>query len=219
MSDTDSFINEVSEEVRRDALFGYVRKYGWIAVTLVLVLVGGAAYNEYSKAQQQNAAQSVGDAMLAAMGENDTAARAAALGAIEVDGSAAAVTALLTAATQQEADQIAQASATLNALATNSEVPEIYRDLAAFKAAMLPSDDVAARQSALETLSQPGAPFRLLALEQIGLMQVAEGDEGAAIATMTTIAQDAGATRGLRERAQTLIVALGGTIEAPATTE
>ena len=219
MSDTDSFINEVSEEVRRDALFGYVRKYGWIAVTLVLVLVGGAAYNEYSKAQQQNAAQSVGDAMLAAMGENDTAARAAALGAIEVDGSAAAVTALLTAATQQEADQIAQASATLNALATNSEVPEIYRDLAAFKAAMLPSDDAAARQTALETLSQPGAPFRLLALEQIGLMQVAEGDEGAAIATMTTIAQDAGATRGLRERAQTLIVALGGTIEAPATTE
>ena len=219
MSDTDSFINEVSEEVRRDALFGYVRKYGWIAVTLVLVLVGGAAYNEYSKAQQQNAAQSVGDAMLAAMGENDTAARAAALGAIEVDGSAAAVTALLTAATQQEADQIAQASATLNALATNSEVPEIYRDLAAFKAAMLPSDDAAARQTALETLSQPGAPFRLLALEQIGLMQVAAGDEGAAIATMTTIAQDAGATRGLRERAQTLIVALGGTIEAPATTE
>ena len=38
MSDTDSFIDEVSEEVRRDKLFGYIRKYGWIAITSVLLL-------------------------------------------------------------------------------------------------------------------------------------------------------------------------------------
>lgn len=219
MSDSDSFINEVSEEVRRDALFGYVKKYGWIAVTLVLLLVGGAAYNEYSKAQTQNAAQSVGDAMLAAMAENDPAARAAALAAVQSEGSAVAVTALLTAATQQEAALNAEAAATLNALAVNPDVPQIYRDLAAFKSAMLPNDDVAARQTALEALAQPGAPFYLLALEQLGLMQVAAGETDTAIATMKSISEDAGATRGLRERAQTLIVALGGTVDAAATTQ
>lgn len=219
MSDSDSFINEVSEEVRRDALFGYVKKYGWIAVSLVLLLVGGAAYNEYNKAATQNAAQSVGDAMLAALGEDDNEARAAALAAVQAEGAAAAVTALLTAASQQEAAQNAEAAATLNALAINPDVPEIYRDLAAFKAAMLPNDDTAARKTALEALSQPGAPFRLLALEQLGLMQIEAGDNEAAIATMKAISEDASATRGLRERAQTLIVALGGTVYVPATTE
>ena len=219
MSDSDSFINEVSEEVRRDALFGYVKKYGWIAVSLVLLLVGGAAYNEYNKAQTQNAAQSVGDAMIAAMAEDDAEARAAALAAVEAEGSAVAVTALLTAATQQEAGQITEATATLNALAINADVPDIYRDLAAFKAAMLPNEDAAARKTALETLSQPGSPFALLASEQLGLMQVEAGDVDGAIATMTAISEDAGATRGLRERAQTLIVALGGTIVTPAVTE
>ena len=113
----------------------------------------------------------------------------------------------------------AEAAATLNALAVNPDVPQIYRDLAAFKSAMLPNDDVAARQTALEALAQPGAPFYLLALEQLGLMQVAAGETDTAIATMKSISEDAGATRGLRERAQTLIVALGGTVDAAATTQ
>ncbi len=219
MSDSDSFINEVSEEVRRDQLFGYIRKYGWIAVAVVALIVGGAAYNEYSKAQTQAAAEAAGDAMLAALAENETEARSAALSAIETQGPAAAVTALLTAATQQEAGQISEARATLADLAANADVPAIYRDLAAFKAALLPSDDAAARKSALEALAQPGARFALLAQEQLGLMQAEAGDKEGAIATMKAISDDAGATRGLRERAQTLIVALGGTLDAAVTTE
>ena len=50
-------------------------------------------------------------------------------------------------------------------------------------------------------------------------MQVEAGDPDAAIATMRLISEDAGVTRGLRERAQTLIVALGGDITAPAPAE
>ena len=70
-----------------------------------------------------------------------------------------------------------------------------------------------------EKLAQPGASFALIAREQIGLMQVEAGDPDAAIATMRLISEDAGVTRGLRERAQTLIVALGGDITAPAPAE
>jgi len=32
MSDTDSFINEVTEEVRRDRLYGMFRRWGWFAL-------------------------------------------------------------------------------------------------------------------------------------------------------------------------------------------
>ena len=38
MSDTDSFIDEVTEEVKRDRLFAMMKRYGWIAVVIVLLL-------------------------------------------------------------------------------------------------------------------------------------------------------------------------------------
>ncbi len=51
MSDTDSFIDEVSEEVRRDRLYATFRRYGWIAILAVLLLVAGATWNEWRKGQ------------------------------------------------------------------------------------------------------------------------------------------------------------------------
>ncbi|EBA11432.1 tetratricopeptide repeat protein [Roseobacter sp. CCS2] len=215
MSDTDSFINEVTEEVRREKLYGYLRRYGWIGVAAVLLLVGGAAWNEYSNAQARSAAEATGDALMSALEENDPTVRAAAMAQVEGDGAAAAVTLLLRAATEQEAGDNAAAAQTLNDVTTNPDVPEMYRDVAALKAAMLPSDDVAARRANLEALSQPGQPFRLLALEQIAYMTLGEGDADGAIAVMREIVEDAGVTRGLRERVQTLMVALGEPLPDP----
>ncbi len=209
MSDSDSFINEVTEEVRREKLYGYLRRYGWIGVAAVLLLVGGAAWNEYRTAQDRNAAQATGDALLAALEENDPATRATAMEQVEGEGAAAAVTLLLRAATQQEAGDIAASAETLNMVVTNPDLPEMYRDLAAFKAAMLPTDDAAARRANLEALSQPGQPFRLLALEQIAYMSLDAGDTDGAVALMRQIEEDAAVTLGLRERVQTLMVALG----------
>ena len=47
VSNPDSFIDEVTEEVRRDKLFAFFRRYGWIGVVLALLIVGGAAYSEW----------------------------------------------------------------------------------------------------------------------------------------------------------------------------
>ncbi|WP_089994474.1 hypothetical protein [Cognatiyoonia koreensis] len=210
MSDSDSFINEVSEEVRRDALYGYLRRYGWIAVLAILALVGGAAWNEYSKSQAQAEAEATGDALIAALSADDPDARVAALTQVEADGAAIAVTALLTAAAQQENGAMDDAAATLGALAVNPDVPEIYRDLSAFKAAMLETnEDPATRRTNLEALAQPGATFALLAQEQLALMDVSEGKTEEAIAKLQAIAEDAAVTRGLLERSRTLLVALG----------
>lgn len=52
MSNPDSFIEEVAEEVRRDRMSRLMRKYGWIGVLAVVLIVGGAAFNEYRKAQE-----------------------------------------------------------------------------------------------------------------------------------------------------------------------
>lgn len=211
MSDTDSFINEVSEEVRKDQLFGYVKKYGWIAVTLILVLVGGAAYTEWRKAQDRATAQAAGDALLTAFEQDDLGARAQALAAVQTDGPAVAVTGLLTAAAQQTSGDLAAAKATLDALALNADVPQAYKDVAVFKSAtiMLEGEDTAARRQLLQSLATPGLPYRLLAMEQIALMDLAAGDTDAVMTGLAAILEDAAVTRGLRDRAQTLMVALG----------
>jgi len=217
VSDTDSFINEVTEEVRREKLFGYLRRYGWIGVVAVVVLVGGAAWNEYRSAQERAAAQATGDALLAALEADDAAARAAGMAQVAADGAPTVVTSLLLAATQEEAGDANAAAETLNAVVLNPDVPQMYRDLAAFKAAMLPTEDAAARRANLEALSQPGQPFRLLALEQIAYMALAEGDADGALTIMRQVEEDAGVTRGLRERMQTLMLALGEPVPDPVT--
>jgi len=222
VSDSDSFINEVSEEVRKDQLFGYVKKYGWIAVTLIVVLVGGAAYSEWTKAQTRNSSQAAGDALLDALENNDVAERAAALAAVTTDGPASAVSGLLTAAAQQTAGDLAAAKATLNAVATDADTPQVYRDVAVFKAATIEEaegEDPAPRRQVLESLSVPGQPYRLLAMEQIAVMDIAAGDTQAAIAGLNAILEDAAVSRGLRDRAQTLMIALGEDLEPAAAAE
>lgn len=85
MSDTDSFIDEVTEEVRRDRLYGYVRRYGWIAAIVIIGIVGAAGFNEYRRAQEEAKAQALGDAMLAALASDEDEARADALANVTAD--------------------------------------------------------------------------------------------------------------------------------------
>ena len=220
MSNPESFIDEVTEEVRKDQLFGYMRKYGWIAVLVVLLIVGGTAYSEYRKAQATNAAQAAGDKILAALEIDDDAARTAALQAIEATGPAAAITGLLTASDLTETGDFAGAAAALEAVALNDQAPQVYRDLAALKSAMVQGDSLPLedRRAILSGLAVAGAPFRLVAQEQLALLNLQEGDIDAALTQFAAIAQDAETTRGLRERAFSMIVALDGDIEALAGT-
>ncbi|AKS46546.1 hypothetical protein SAMN05444287_1663 [Octadecabacter temperatus] len=216
MSNSESFIEEVTEEVRKDQLFGYMRKYGWIAVLVVLLIVGGTAYSEFRKAQVTNAAEAAGDEILAALEIDDDAERAAALLAIETSGPAAAVTGLLVASNLTETGDVAGAAAALEAVALDEEAPQVYRDLAALKSAMVQSGtlSIEERRAMLSGLAVAGAPFRLVAQEQLALLSVEEGDIEAATTQFLAIAQDAETTRGLRERAFSMIVAMGGDIDA-----
>ena len=213
MSNTDSFIEEVNEEVRRDKLYGLLRRYGWIAVLAILLIVGGAAFSEYRKAQVRSEAEALGDAMLAALTAPDNTGRAEALSNISASSAtSAAVLRLMTAAEQADAGDSESAVATLNTLAVDGDVPAIYRQLAQFKAITLQGDDapVADRRQALEVMAQPGHAFRLLATEQLALIDIETGDPDGAISRYQTILSDAEVSADLQQRALQVIVALGG---------
>ncbi|MFN3281418.1 MAG: hypothetical protein ACK40I_07100, partial [Tabrizicola sp.] len=82
MSNPDSFIEEVTEEVRRDRLFGLFRKYGWIGVVVILGLVGGTAWTEWAKARDAARAQAFGDALIDALDLGTPEERREALAAV-----------------------------------------------------------------------------------------------------------------------------------------
>ena len=210
MSNPESFVEEVTEEVRRDKLYRVYRKYGWVALVLVILIVGGASWNEYRKAQARATAESYGDALFNALSQDDMNARRAALAEVETPPGAEPLSAFLTAGTEFESPETAVAA--LEKLANSPDTPELYRQFAQLRmviagSGVMPASD---RLQALSQLSQEGAPFRGLAEEQKALIQIESGETEAAVETLTSLVQSAEATQALRDRALQLLVAIGG---------
>lgn len=212
MSDTDSFIEEVTEEVRREKLFKMVKRYGWIAVLLVVLLVGGTTWNELRKKSERESAQSFGDAVLAALGAEERTDRADALTALTAPTPGADAMLKLLSAAELGADNPAEAAEKLLTLSDRADIPQIYRQVATLKAVMIPDAgiDPADRRQRLEDLSQASGLLRLLAQEQIAMQDIEEGNQAAAITRLQELYVDSESSQGLRERVSGVIVALGG---------
>lgn len=218
VSETDSFIEEVTEEVRRDRLFAQFRKYGWIGVLAVLVIVGGAGFSEYRKAQTRAAAEASGDALLAALQKDAVTDRIGALSKVDTGDDKSQMIARFLLATELAVGGRDEESAeALTGIGTGEEIAPIYRQIAAFKALAINAGNLSVedRRMQLEALAQPGAPLRLLAEEQLALLELEGSDTDAAIERLKRVIADAEVTPGLRQRATQLIVVLGG--EAPGT--
>lgn len=211
MSNTDSFIDEVNEEVRRDRLTGYLRRYGWIAVLAIVGIVGGTAYNEYRKATEASAAQAKGDAITEALELSDPLASAEALAAIS--GPENVVAGFLAAAQFEAAEDPQAAADSLIALAATPDLDPIYADLASLKALLLAGADVPDREITLEGLARPGGPYRTIAAELLALEKLSAGDQETAMTELQAILQDAEVGNQQRQRVAQLITAMGGTPE------
>jgi hypothetical protein len=219
LHNNDSFIDEVSEEVRRDRFYSWLRRWRWVLITLVVLIVGGAAVNEWRKLHWASRSEAAGDAFRAAFAEPDPAARAADFGSIAEGNARAAVLARIAeAGALAEAGDSEAAAAILAAVAGDGSAGELYRSLAALQRVMLlgSSMEASERQATLELLANPGAPFRPLALEQRALMQIDAGDKAGAIADLEAVLAEPAASEPLRARARQLIVAVGGTVPEPA---
>lgn len=212
MSTQDSFVDEVTDAVRSDRLYASFRKYGWIGVVVVLLIVGGAGYNEWQKAQSAARAERFGDAIMAAAETTEPAARSTAFAAVPADGDQKAMLALLQAA--NPTTDKAAALAALDGLAADAARPQIYRDLAVIKRVALAGADqpLADRRAALAALDVPGRAMRVLAEEQLAYLLLEDGKKEEALAALITLVQDQEAPAGQRQRLGLAITALGGTV-------
>lgn len=205
MSETDSFIAEVTEDVRRDRLFGLFRRFGWIPAALIVIIVSGTAYNEWSKSKADKLAQVRGDALLAAIDTVDEVARASALNEIASQGSENIVAQMLAAGAKDE-----NSINFLNAVIINTDQPEYIRDLAKLKLTMIPGAQTKEQKlKTLDILSQPGGIYRNAAVEILVAFELESGNLNKAIDLLKSHIQDAEASRAQIQRMAELLVALG----------
>lgn len=206
----DSFIDEVTEDLRRDRLFLLFRRFGWVALLAILAIVGGAAWREYARSQSEARAEAWGDAVLAAQKAADPVAALAAVDPLGAPGRQA-LAQMLAAGAEAEAGQHQKAADRLKAAAETVQDDPVIHDLALLKAVMAagPAMDAAERDRILADLSKPGAPFELLALEQKAVALIGAGRTEDAVTLIGQIQQKDGLSQPLRSRLSEMKITLG----------
>ena len=87
----------------------------------------------------------------------------------------------------------------------------IYRDIAAFRLVSQGADAIPAdiRADLIDRISAPGAPLRLLGLEQSALFELEQGNMDAAVEILQGLVQEEGLTEAMLQRSAQLLAVLG----------
>jgi hypothetical protein len=209
VSESDSFIREVTEEVRQERMRRLWRRFGpYVIGGLVLIVAASAAWT-WLQRQEAVEARATGGAFLSAERDDVAAAERLAQG---TEGAAAPIARLRLAAAQAATGDAAGAAETYRAVAGTPGLPPAYADLAALKAVRLEAraGDPAAAAERLAPLAEEGAPYRPLALELRAALRLNAGDEAGARDDLEAIMDAPEATAALRGRAGLLLETLGG---------
>lgn len=211
VSQTDSFVEEVTEELRRDRLFAAFRRWGPFVLAALVLIVGASAWNEWRRHEAERQRQEAGDALRAALAIEAPQERLAALDRLAgPDWPAPLPLAFARAAAEAEAGRPEEAEGILRAIMDDAGADQIYRDLARLRLLSLrPGMAPEERRALLDPMVGPDAPFRLLALEQRAVAWIDADAPDKAIADLRAILADPLATGDLRFRAAELMRALG----------
>ena len=209
MSDTDSFIQEVTEEVRRDKMFAFWKKWGLAIGIVITAIVAATAAWTWLDHQAREAARERGALFLETEPED---VEAQALLVEQIDGAAAVVARMRYAAALAASGDRAGASAAWRAIAAEPDLTATYSDLVLLQA--IRADATTGKP--LDLIGELGpliggdAPYRLLAMELRAALYLNAGDVTAAHEDLRRILDDPSATEDLRIRAQEGLLATGG---------
>ena len=209
MSDTDGFIAEVTEDVRRDRLFSLFRRFGWIPALVILVLVSGTAYTEWSKSKTAELAQVRGDALLNALDITDELSRNVTLNEIATQDVNHIIEKFIAAGADMESS-----INFLQEIVANNDQPSFIRDLARLKLTLIPgaltNENIL---KALNDLSVPGGIYRNAAIEILVAYELEQGNVDTALDLLQAHIMDAEASSMQVRRMSELVVALGSAPE------
>jgi hypothetical protein len=212
LSETDSFIQEVTEEVRQDRMFALWKRWGAVVIGAIVLIVVAAALWSWNRAREEAAAEARGAALLSV--DADSLEEQLAL-ADRLEPPARIVAEFAAAAQLARAGERAEAVQRYRQIAERDDLAAHYRQLALLQAVRLaaPTDDPQAAIAVLAPLIET-SPYSLLARELAAALHLKAGDRAAAHAELQAILADPRATAGLRLRARELLIASGGALPA-----
>lgn len=212
----ETFLREVDETLRRDQLQDIVKKYGaWIiaGVVLLLAAIGGWIY--WQDRQAKAAAQ---DSEVLAQVYTDIGAsrltnvpqRLDAL-AGDSQGALRASAMLARAAVAIEQNDRAAATAKLNEIAADEDLPQPYRDLGLVRATSMQFDTMRPEQviARLQPLTKPGNPWFGSAGELTAMALIKQGKKLEAGRLFAAIAADQQVPASIRARSVQIAGTLG----------
>ncbi|MET3614732.1 hypothetical protein ABID16_003069 [Rhizobium aquaticum] len=210
-NENDSFIREVNEELRSDQMKAIWTQYGLMIVAIaVAIVIGTAGYRGYVYWSGLQASAS-GDKFLTAMklaSDNKTDEALAAFAQLEKDGYGAyPVLARMRTATLKAATDPKAAVAELDAVASDTKVPDAVRDVARLRAGWLLIDTApyADVSKEVEVLTDAQNPMRHSAREALGLSAFKNGDFKQATDWFQAIANDATTPVNVGNRARIML--------------
>ncbi|MCK0195402.1 tetratricopeptide repeat protein [Ancylobacter sp. 6x-1] len=215
--------NEIDEDLRRERLGKIWNRYGaYIVAFFVIVVLAVAGWSGYQwwtlKQEQASGARFAAALKLSTDGKHAEAAEA--FEALAKDGTVGyRELARFRAAAELATTDKAKAVAAYDALATDTSLSAMARDVAQLRAGYLLVDTAtrAEIEQRMAPLSTDTGALRDSAREVIGLAQYRAGDMAAAAKTFESILADPEAPPGVRQRAELMrSLATGGpAVDAP----
>ncbi len=207
---------EVDEEVRQEQIVTFLKRYGKYLVAVIVLaiaIVAGYRYLE-DRERAENAAK--GDAFEAAMVLLDEGKNAEAMPKLQEvakDGSDSfgLLARFRVAELQAGGKDVKAAQASYDAIAGDSSVAKVYRDLAAYYAAslLMESGGGAELQKRIDAMSGDDNVWHLSVDELRGLNQYKMGQRDAAVKTFRALLEAAPAESGFKLRAERMLMVLG----------
>ena len=165
MSLNDSFINEVTEEVRRDKLFKYFKKYSWIGILLIFILVCAVAINEWMKQNEKLSNQKNGDELSSVLNTFSKEQNLEEYFVYIDKNKPGSILAILNPLFLNSKVELNKKLQYLENVYTDENLPLVLKDLALFYLYHLGNKTYDEKFQILAKLSGPDRPFKLLAVE------------------------------------------------------
>ena len=199
MSENESFIDEVTEEVRRDKLYLLLKRYGWVPVIVIITVILTSIFIEIRNNAKVIEAENLGD-LLASSLSGDKEVKA--ILSNDISSTPKSLIALLLEAKILENKlEYQTAIAAYETVLSREEIPTSLRDFVKFKLVLLVKDDPIGVKKLIGDLINPDGSFYLLALEQKVLIEIGEKRWNEAIANLNLILADPDVSQGMISRA------------------
>jgi hypothetical protein len=223
-NDAETFLREVDDELRREQMGTFLRRYGWWMIALFVLVLGSLGGWLWWKEHKQSLAGVQGETLVAALDSLESGNRGAAapklaeLAASDIPGYRAAAM-FAKANSETTAGNTPAAIATLRGIAANQEFDELYRQAALVRQTQLEFDTLPPQQvvQRMRPLARAGSPWLGSAGEMLGIAYLKMNRPDLAGPVFASVGRDETVPPSIRTRAVQMAGSLGvNAVDEPA---